>query len=156
MNPDMLSELYEKYSGTMYSAAYGILCDYHDASDAVQDTFLKLLTRDVRVDSEASARALLLTSVRNVCFDMLRYRRTHAVSGIADTEPVTADFTEQADSTGEYEVISFLPEQLRRTVELRFIIGMTTREVSAALGVKPAVVQSRVRRTRKLLLSRGC
>ena len=40
---DLVLDIYEKYADFMYSEAYGILHNKHDAEDAVSDTMVKII-----------------------------------------------------------------------------------------------------------------
>ncbi len=145
---ELLADLYEKYSRLMYHASLSLLHEPQDAMDAVQDTFIRLMQCNVVLDDEKRAKALLITAVKNRSRDMIRCRHIHVpidnISETAENSPVLSD--------GEtYELIMSLPENLRRTVVLRYIYGMTANETATMLGIRPAVVRSRIRDSRKLM-----
>ena len=145
---ERLSELYEKYSGLMYRTALSLLHEPQDAMDAVQDTFIRLMQCDVVLDDEKRAKALLITAVKNRSRDLIRCR--HIPVPIDNIDETAENST--AISGGEtYELIKSLPENLRRTVVLRYIYGMTANETATMLGIRPAVVRSRIRVSRKLM-----
>lgn len=85
--------------------------------------------------------------VVNVSYDLIRQRRR---SLPVDRFPDVAAPSENQD-TGLYEAIDGLPEILRTPFLLKYMEGMTEKEVGAALRIPLTSVKNRLFRARKAL-----
>lgn len=72
------TRIYELYCSTMYHYALGILSNKEDAEDALHDAFCRMIkVLPAPEDAESDeVRSYLYMTVRSVCFDALRRRRT--------------------------------------------------------------------------------
>ena len=70
----LVERLYTNYEQMMYKAAFAILKDSYYAEDAVHESFLKIIRRLslLSFDDDKKTRALLVITVRNECFNMLK------------------------------------------------------------------------------------
>src|SRR5262245_7093822 len=73
-----LDELFRRYRGVAYRVAYRLLGREADALDAVQDGFIKALTRLDRFRGHSSFKTWLLRVVSNAALDVGRHRRRDA------------------------------------------------------------------------------
>ena len=145
-----------------YTLARYLTRNDHDAEDVVQDAFLRAFTyRDTfRGEGAESARAWLLTIVRNTAFS---WRRREGRSALA-TE---FDETQHSDSVaGEHpeaallrgatrerlqRAIDQLPPEFREVIVLRELEGMSYREIGDVVGVPAGTAMSRLSRARERL-----
>jgi RNA polymerase sigma factor (sigma-70 family) len=139
----------------------------HDAEDVVQDACLKALAG---LDGYAggSARAWLLTIVRNTCFTWLARNRPRDLVLVGDTadleEPAAPRFGDggpedpeaaliaKADAAALEAAIAALPHPFREALVLRDVNGLSYREIAAVLSVPIGTVMSRLARARSLLI----
>ena len=72
------TRIYELYCSTIYHYALGILSNKEDAEDALHDAFCRMIkVLPAPEDAESDeVRSYLYMTVRSVCFDALRRRRT--------------------------------------------------------------------------------
>ncbi|MBP3857478.1 MAG: sigma-70 family RNA polymerase sigma factor [Ruminiclostridium sp.] len=70
----LVERLYTSYEQMMYKAAFSLLKDSYYAEDAVHEAFLRIIRNMscLNFDDDKKTRALLVITVRNVCFNMLR------------------------------------------------------------------------------------
>src|SRR5262249_56178661 len=73
-----LDELFRRYRAVAYRVAYRLLGREADALDAVQDGFIKALTRLDRFRGHSSFKTWLLRVVSNAALDVGRHRRRDA------------------------------------------------------------------------------
>ena len=129
-----LRHLIERYRERLFRLAFRLLGDRDDASDAVQETFIRLWRHARRYDPRQSLTTWLCTICARRCYDELRRRRRHH-EVLADMP----DATVQPDTMGSDELLALmhqavdtLPPKQRVVYQLREIECLTTDEVSTA------------------------
>lgn len=130
----------------MYRMAYSILRSRHDAEDAVQQALLNAWKYRDRARAGAE-RAWMMRILINVSRDLNRKRRRNLP---ADSFPDMAAPPTDGD-TGLYEAIDELPDILRTVFLLKYMEGMTEKEISAVLHVPQTSVKNRLFRARRAL-----
>jgi RNA polymerase sigma factor (sigma-70 family) len=136
-----------------------------DAEDVVQDASLRAF-RAIRGFAGGSARAWVLSIVRNTAYSWLRKNRPAAVVTVDDLEAVelaqvnpgdpdtpTPEATLLAKVAAEQlrAAIAALPASFRETLVLRDIEGLDYREIAQATEVPIGTVMSRLARARSRL-----
>jgi len=151
-----LDELFRRHRGVAYRVAYRLLGREADALDAVQDGFIKALTRLDRFRGQSSFKTWLLRVVSNAALDVGRHRRRDARVPQApaddppdrfgpaelpapDTELARADLRQAIDAA-----LARLPEAQRQTFVLHVDGGLTYREVAETLKISIGTVMSRL------------
>jgi len=157
-------ELIRFLTPTIYKVAFSMLGNEHDASDAVQETFIKILKAlpGFRGDSSLTTWVYRITS--NTCLDMLRSMGRYKTVSPDDEEvflqiPDTAPTPEDAAVTGERKAavrkaVNALPEEYRLVITLCDLNGLPYGEAAAILDCPLGTVKSRLNRARTLLLKR--
>lgn len=148
-----------------YRLAHWLTGNRTDAEDVVQDASLRAF-RAIRSFTGGSARAWLLTIVRNTAYSWLRKNRPAAVVTVEDLEAVElaqanpgdpdaetpeAAFSARADAEQLRAAIAALPPPFRETLVLRDIEGLDYREIAQATEVPIGTVMSRLARARRRL-----
>ncbi len=141
-----------------YNLARWLAGNAHDAEDLVQDAYLRAFEHFEGFRGE-SARAWLLTIVRNVCFTWLA-RRGPAVATTEFDEKLHSTGSEspeslllrEADSKRLAEAIERLPAEYRETFVLRELEGLSYKEIADVAGIPIGTVMSRLARARERLL----
>jgi RNA polymerase sigma-70 factor (ECF subfamily) len=133
--------LYRRYLDRVYGYAFYLLGDHHDAEDATERTFLAALDAIGRFrDEGASFRSWLFRIAHNQIANALRSRsrrRAAPLDGVA--EPVAdADPAREAgaaeDARRVRRALAELSEDRRQVVLLRFVDGLSAREIGTVLG----------------------
>jgi RNA polymerase sigma-70 factor (ECF subfamily) len=163
-----LNELFRRYRSVAYRVAYRLLGREADALDAVQDGFIKALTRLNRFQARCSFKTWLLRVVSNAALDIGRQRKREArwprpadggslddVSSTAlpapDHELCRTDLRQAIDAA-----LAQLPTPQRQTFVLHVDGGLTYREIAETLNVSMGTVMSRLfyaRQKLKVLLA---
>ncbi|HEX4115362.1 MAG TPA: sigma-70 family RNA polymerase sigma factor [Solirubrobacteraceae bacterium] len=120
------AELYDRHERRVYGFCMRMLGSPHDAADATQETFVRLLGRLPSLEGrELNFAAYALTAARNACYDMIEGRRR--------VEPVA----EQADGSpgGRH---SSPDENLERDPERAALLAAAREDVRAANAELPA------------------
>lgn len=134
----------EQYMPSLYRAAYSIVQNRHDAEDAVQQALLNAWKGREKA-RDGAERAWMMRIVINECYTILRKRQRSIPTDQVPETPV-----QQADNA-LYEAISALPENLRTPFLLKYMEGMSEKEVAAALRLPLPSVKNRLFRARKKL-----
>ena len=170
--------LVERYQGRAYGLALRVLRDEEQARDVVQDAFLKAYGSLDRFEGRSGFYTWLYRIVMNLCLDAKRRDRSgqhvewseeQVHGGAAEAALAAADDPQQSDPALALErselreqlaqAIEGLPEDARRTIELREIDGLSYKEIAECLGVPKGTVMSRLhyarRRLREALVAAG-
>lgn len=133
--------LYRRYVDRVYGYAFYLLGDHHDAEDATERTFLAALAAlDRYRDTGSTFRAWLFRIAHNQLANALRSRgRQRAASLDSVAEPANDD--DPAGAVGRAEdrrrlqqALEALPEDRRQVIVLRFVDGLSAREIGAVIG----------------------
>src|SRR5580658_9062468 len=150
-----------------YNLAHWLTGNRTDAEDVVQDASLRAF-RAIRGFAGGSARAWLLSIVRNAAYSWLRTNRPASVVTVDDLEAVelaqaspgdpdapTPEATLIAKIEAEElrTAIAALPPPFRETLVLRDIEGLDYREIADATDVPIGTVMSRLARARGRLIT---
>lgn len=159
-----LEELYDRYSGLLYSAALRILGRPADAEEALQEAWLQAWNRADSFDpARGAVPAWLLTLARSRAIDRLRTRasRQRVEQVVADDPPVQT--IEEPPATVEQRqlqqkvvaALDTLGPQQRQVLELAYFGGLSQSEIASRLGAPLGTVKSWTRqgllRLRELL-----
>lgn len=168
---DAFRILVERYQGRAYRLALRVMRDEEQARDAVQDAFIKAYGSLDRFQGRSGFYTWLYRIVMNQCLD--RKRRDKSDREL-EWNDVTAARAAQTPAAGSFEgegagavpdvaaergelrqalakAIAELPDDARRTVELREIDGLSYREMAEALGIPKGTVMSRLHYARRKL-----
>ena len=159
---ESLEALVREHSRLVYRIAYAVLRRHHDAEDATQETFLRVVRYSSKLADVDDPKTWLARIAWRVAVDRGKKHGRQREIALEDPEKplpeiasaeATADETlsgEQLSSALE-KLIAALPGKLREPLILSTIEEMSPREVAATLGINEAAVRSRVFRARQIL-----
>ena len=139
----------------LYRVAYRLLGDPHDAEDIVQDAFRSAWTSRHLFDPTRSERAWLLAILRRRAAD--HWRRSDARMACCHEHlphpvaPAGRDPFDDELSAAMQRALGRLPEELRETLLLVVVGGLTHQEAADLQGIPLGTVLSRVSRARTRL-----
>ncbi len=161
--------LVERYEGRAFRLAVRVLRDEEQARDAVQDAFIKVYTSLDRFEGRSGFYTWLYRIVMNQCLDRKRRDKSDREVEWRDeieSQPADGALAQLGDpSPGDPEAqvgrlelrtlvataIDALPEDARRTIQLREIDGLSYKEIAEALGIPKGTVMSRLHYARRRL-----
>jgi RNA polymerase sigma-70 factor (ECF subfamily) len=150
-----------------------VLRDEEQARDVVQDAFLKAYGGLERFEGRSGFYTWLHRIVMNLCLDRKRRERSsrrvewnEELESRLEADPESVETPapvlalERAELRAQLaQAIATLPEEARRTLELREIDGLSYQEIAECLGVPKGTVMSRLhyarRRVRSALVAAG-
>lgn len=140
--------LYRRYLDPVYGYCFYLLGDHHDAEDATERTFVAALGAIDRYrDEGATFRSWLFRIAHNQLANALRARsRQRTTSLDAVPEPPATDDPARvvglADDARRLRAgVAALSEDRRQVVLLRFVDGLTAREIGDVLGRSEGAVR---------------
>jgi RNA polymerase sigma-70 factor (ECF subfamily) len=158
---ELLEQLVRQHSRLVYRIAYAVLRRHHDAEDATQETFMRVLRYSSKLAAVEDPKTWLARIAWRVAVDRSRQRGRMQETPLEDPEkPIEVASSESpADETihgaqvseALERMIAALPEKLRAPLILSTIDEMSPREVAATLGINEASVRSRIFRARQIL-----
>ncbi len=144
-----MTEIYERYSPTVYSVALRILGDTSAAEDILQDVFMQLWRNaDVFNPERGSLPGWLAVITRNRAIDSLRKRRPEAdiTETVVSIEP---DLAGRVDWSRMLEKIrgtlEGMPAPQRHVLEMAFFDGLTHVEIAEKTGDPLGTIKTRIR-----------
>jgi RNA polymerase sigma-70 factor, ECF subfamily len=126
--------LYLRYKNNVYGYVLSILRDAHEAEDATQQVFMKL----IKVIHKYEPRAVPFTSwilrvAHNVAIDSLRQRRPVPCEEVIESWRPAEDCSHER-RWGLEQALETLPEDQRGVVVLRHLVGLSPGEIAERMG----------------------
>ncbi len=161
-----LSALYMANRSSLISQARRTLRNDQDATEVVQEAFLKFMLAAPELDSEERALAYIRTSINNLSLNLIRARgtRPNLVPIDADTTeerlaeiatenyiPVDSSLTAAEDAAIVKLALSKLSPAERAALVMWEMEGRSTQEIAKELGIKESAVRHTVSRARASL-----
>jgi len=159
---EAVEELVRTHSRLVYRIAYAVLRRHHDAEDATQETFLRVLRYSSKLAAVEDPKTWLASVAWRVAVDRSKQHGRQREIPLDDPEkplpepaasgPLADETLHGAQMSAVLEkLIAALPRKLREPLILSTVEEMSPREVSATLGINEAAVRSRIFRARQIL-----
>jgi RNA polymerase sigma-70 factor (ECF subfamily) len=150
-DPEAIRYLYLRYSDNVYSYVRAIVHDDHEAEDVTQHVFAKLMTVITKYEQRGVPFAgWILRLAHNAAVDYIRGgRRATPAEDIFGEDERVSDDADRAVCLRE--ALSTLPEEQRRVVVLRHVVGLTPPEIAAETGHSESSVHGLHHRGRRAL-----
>ncbi len=152
-----LDEVFQRYHGKVFAAAYRVTGSAHDAEDVLQTVFLRLLKRQHEMQLDPNPGAYLHRAAVNAGLDLMRARsrkRSIALDDL-DVPPegsrVDSPENRQQDRDlrrGLRQAVLGLSEKAAEIFTLRFLEGVSNREIAELMGMSQTAVGVALHRAR--------
>ena len=142
-----IKELVEQYSFLIFRISHCILCNPQDAEDAVQETFLRYLTKAPEFVSEEHRKAWLIRVSANISKNMQMFKLRRETVSIDDIENVGI----ARDDIEIFELIMSLPAKYKIVMTLYYVEGYKSKEIAEIIDVNEDAVRKRLQKGRELL-----
>ena len=151
-------ELYDRFSGVLFSTAYRVLNNQEAAEDVLQDVFIQIWEKAPLYDpTRGKPMTWAITLTRNKSIDRLRSKQRR--SRLQDEMQRESETAEQFDDRSSFdaasmgdtnklvrEAIQKLSKDQREAIELAFFSSLTQLEISERLNEPLGTVKARIRR----------
>lgn len=164
------SKLAERHRRELHVHCYRMLASFHEAEDAVQETFLRAWRGRDGFDGSSLFRAWLYRIATNVCLDMLRSRSRRPPSNMqsfaevpwlqpypdrlldevstADDQPDSIAVRRETIELAFLAALQVLPPRQRAALIVRDVLGWPADETATLLGTSVAAANSALQRAR--------
>ena len=164
---EAVEELVAQHTAMLFRVAYSILRNHHDAEDAVQECFLRVLKYRKRLNEIRNVKTWLARIAWTVALDRRTPRTMVSLNTVSlNDEGAGEELMEQLQATGRgpeeqaageqlrkllEQLVPALPEELRHPLELSTVQELNSSEIAEVLNIPEGSVRTRLMRARKLL-----
>ena len=156
---EAVETLVREHARFVYKVAYSVLRNHHDAEDATQETFIRVMRHAAKVAQMPDQRPWLARVAWRIAVDRIRQRGTQPLDDAAQTLEQLRSAGPGAEQVviGQQMVsllerlVERLPREFRDVVALSTVQEMTSAEIAQVLQIPEATVRTRLLRARRLL-----
>lgn len=145
------------YSGLVFFS-YNIIKDKDEAEDIVQNAFVSYWKCKDDLGSEPNViKGFLYTTVRNLCFNLLKHRLVvQKFRSQLEEDPIEENYFEREIIRSEvlseiFIAIDELPPRCSQVLKMSYLEGKKNQEISEMLGVSINTVKTQKQRALQLL-----
>lgn len=148
---DSIEAIVQTYGDIVYRLCYVMLGNEADAEDAVQETLMTFLKKAPAFENAGHEKAWLITTAKNKCRDVLRFRKRHPLTDPETLSETEAPSSSEPPGSGILEALMSLPEKFRLVLTLYYVEEYRIGEIARMIGKTPSAVKMRLSKGRKLL-----
>jgi len=160
-NEDALEAIVREHARLAYRIAYSVLRNHHDAEDATQEIFVRLLRYKPKLAGIQDHKAWIAKIAWRVAIDRGKRQPVISMSEL-EVQSAAKQMVSQLTSAEEnasgselsarlVSLISALPEPLRDALRLSTIEGLSPAEIAQVLESSESSIRSRIFRARQIL-----
>jgi RNA polymerase sigma-70 factor (ECF subfamily) len=150
--PDELERAFRDHHRLVFRTAYRITGNPGDAEDVLQTVFLRLLRRGRDADALDRPESYLRRAAINAALDVIRSRQAVQTVPLPEDSSGLQIERSRADVSGLRQALARAMAQLKplpaEVFALRFLEGLSNRQIAEALGISQVRVAVIVHRTR--------
>jgi RNA polymerase sigma-70 factor, ECF subfamily len=158
---DALETAIRQHARLVYRIAYSALRNHHDAEDATQETFVRVMRYRRKLEGIDDLKTWLARIAWRVAVERSKKRRDASLSD--EESRLAIDRLQSSETSAEHRMqeqqtsellsalIATLPEPMRDALRLSTIEELQPREIAEVLGTSEASVRSRLFRARQML-----
>jgi RNA polymerase sigma-70 factor, ECF subfamily len=151
-------QLYERFSGILFSIAYRMLKNQEATEDVLQEVFVQIWKKAPLFDpTRGRPMTWAVTLTRNKAIDLMRSAQRR--SGLHDTVQREKEVFRQFEDRSSFEAVASdetsklvreaikkLSQEQREAIELAFFASMTQAEIAEHLHEPLGTIKARIRR----------
>lgn len=142
--------LYDKYYEMIWRICLVRFGNSHDAYDAVQETFVRLMNYNKPFQNEEHEKAWLIRTAVNYCKDVMK--SSHRKNEICLDEGKPSETGMVPEEYSEvYETMMELPEEYRVILYLYYYEWYSLKEIAEMLGINASTLRSRFARAKEVM-----
>lgn len=142
-----IKAVYSRQADTVYRLCFSFMKNEWDTEDAVQTTFLKLITSGKTFENHEHEKAWLIVTASNTCKNLLK----HPQRKMADIDSLSLESRDAVSLDETLEAILALPERYKTTLYLYYYEGYPTKQIAAMLRRPASTIRNHLRVARILL-----
>ncbi|MEA2386256.1 MAG: hypothetical protein QOJ22_430 [Thermoleophilaceae bacterium] len=131
---DAIRFLYLRYADNVYGYVCSIVRDEHEAEDVTQGIFAKLLTALERYEPRSVPfSAWILRIAHNASIDHMRSRRAVPCEEVRSVDDEDFDVSRER-ARDLHMALDKLPPEQKDVIVMRFVLGLSPREIAERIG----------------------
>lgn len=142
--------LYEKYYEMIWRICLVRFGNAHDAYDAAQETFIRLMNHNKSFHSEEHEKAWLIRTAINYCKDVMKSSRRKREICLESGKPLESGIVPEEYSE-VYETMMELPEKYRVILYLHYYEWYSLKEIARMLQINESTLRSRFARAKEVM-----
>lgn len=159
---DSIETLVAQHALLVFRIAYSILRNHHDAEDAVQECFLKVVKAQKRLVQVRNPKTWLARIAWTTALDRRMGRTVFSGAAHPQDHEMLAQIPDRGLAADERlasaqmqrlleRLVAGLPEDLRQPVELSTVQELNSGEIAELMDIPESSVRTRLLRARRLL-----
>jgi RNA polymerase sigma-70 factor, ECF subfamily len=149
--PPGLSDLYQRYSETVYRAALRVTGNSADAEDVLQSVFLRIINSRRTLDPGSAPERYFRRAATNASIDLLRRKTWLAETGIDESRDYGARENTVLLKERLRRALAKLPPEDAELFVLCYLEGYSYDELAEQVRVERGTIASRLHRIRAVL-----
>ena len=142
--------LYDKYYEMVWRICLVRFGNSHDAYDATQETFIRLMNYNKSFQSEEHEKAWMIRTAVNYCKDVMKSARRKREICLESEKPQEGGMVPQEYSE-VYETMMELPEKYRVILYLHYYEWYSMKEIAEILELNESSLRSRFARAKEVM-----
>ena len=142
-------QLYHAHADTVYRVCMMYLKNIHDAEDATQETFVRLIKKRPDLASQEHQKAWLIVTAGNICKNKLRNRKVRSL--FLQNTAKTDTYTDTPLQDETLQLILDLPPNIKMSMYLYYYEGYTSGQIADLMGKSDAAVRKYLQQGRQAL-----
>lgn len=143
-------DLYEKYYEMVWRICLVRFGNSHDAYDAAQETFIRLMNYSKSFRSEEHEKAWMIRTAVNYCKDVLKSSCRKNEICLESGKPIEAENVAE-EYIDVYETMLELPEKYRVVLYLYYYEGYSLKEIAGILKTNASTLRSRFAKAKEVM-----
>lgn len=151
-------EIYEEHADALFRFAFYKLSDREKAKDVVQDTFVRVWEYIFAENEVLNIKALLYRIATNAIIDNYRKKKELSLDSLLDDGFDPSDFhkshntlIDESETKIIISAIHSLEDEDRTLLLMRYIDGLSVKDIALATGQRENTVSVRIHRSLKTL-----
>ena len=156
-NEDAFEQIFHAYYKALVHYAKTILKDMDDSEDIVQQVFVSVWEKRLKIEIHPSLRALLYKSVHNACLNKIKQQQVRSgyakeVIQLHNEQGITQDSIQQKELQHKIEAaMDMMPEQCAKIFKMSRFEQMKYQEIAEALNLSVKTIENQMGKALKIM-----
>ena len=154
-----LEDIINRYGNAILKYCYGVLCNYHDAQDAMQETFIKAHHAAKALRDPNAYSTWLYKIAYNTCLNMRRSKKHQLLPEPKETDGEAYFIEDNFIDPALLEALTALPPHYRAVFYSRAVEDMDYKQMEALYNIRSASLRKTYERAknklREILTAKG-
>ena len=146
-----LEEIVTRYGNAILKYCYGVLCHYHDAQDAMQETFIKAHRANKTLRNPNAYTTWLYKIAYRTCINMRRSKRHQFIPASAETESQAYYIEDSFIDPILLDALKALPPHSRAVFYSRVVDDMDYKQMEGLYNISSANLRKTYERAKTKL-----